>query len=315
MKNLLIALTLVSVFACEKDIRPDLGDPINAIVIDAWLNDRDVEQHISITRSQPYFEREFPTKIPNATVWVVDSEGQRFDFMEGDSTYIWSSPDGTPLAQPNSVYHLHALIGGTLFESVTYMGRVPEIDSIKFFYRPADLFITEDFYFAEFYARDPVGQGDTYWIRSWKNGIYLDKPAEINVAFDAGFSAGGAVDGIIFIQPIRTTINPFDQRADDSFIPPFLPGDSVYVEIHSISLSAFEFFAQVILQTNRDGGFAALFATPLANVNTNIFTQDQSTTEKVVGFFNVGAVSSAGLLLTEELAALAREEYERGDNL
>jgi hypothetical protein len=67
----------------------------------------------------------------------------------------------------------------------------------------------------------------------------------------------------------------------------------VYVEIHSLSEASFTYLTQVAIQTDRPGGFAELFATPLANVSTNI-TNVNATGTKVVGFFNVASVSGLG---------------------
>jgi hypothetical protein len=154
-----------------------------------------------------------------------------------------------------------------------------------------------DAYFAEFWSRDFIGSGDTYWIKSFKNGIYLNEPAEINIAYDAGFSEGGNVDGLIFIPPIRDAINPFEQDEDDEFISPFEDGDSVYVEIHSITNETFRFLNDVRIQTDRPGGFAELFAVPLSNVPTNIQYLGGDPQIVVAGFFNVAAVRSAGKTL------------------
>ena len=92
-------------------------------------------------------------------------------------------------------------------------------------------------------------------------------------------------------------------RNDDRFIfsiddKVYLKGDSIYVEIHSISNEAFFFLNQVIIETTREGGFGALFATPLANVSTNIVPENQS--EPVLGFFNIATVSSGGARLNSE---------------
>ncbi len=97
----------------------------------------------------------------------------------------------------------------------------------------------------------------------------MNNPDEINIAFDAGFSEGGNIDGLLFIPPIRDTINPFDEE-DNEFLSPFADGDDVEVEIYSITNEAFIFLNEMALQINRPGGFAELFATPLSNVPTNI---------------------------------------------
>ena len=77
-----------------------------------------------------------------------------------------------------------------------------------------------------------------------------------------------------------------------------IKGDSVYVEIHSISNEAYFFLTQVVIETNREGGFGALFATPLANVSTNIIPDNPS--NLVAGFFNIAAVSGEGSRLDSE---------------
>ena len=78
----------------------------------------------------------------------------------------------------------------------------------------------------------------------------------------------------------------------------YVKGDSVYVEIHSISNEAYFFLNQAIIETTRAGGFGALFATPLANVPTNIVPENQGTV--VAGFFNMAAVTSGGNRLRDE---------------
>ncbi|MEP1034291.1 DUF4249 family protein [Ekhidna sp.] len=90
---------------------------------------------------------------------------------------------------------------------------------------------------------------------------------------------------------------------DDRYVPLgdtalYVKGDTVYVEIHSISNEAYFFLNQVIIETTRAGGFGALFATPLANVPTNIIPENQE--NSVAGFFNIAAVSGGGNRLREE---------------
>ncbi len=172
------------------------------------------------------------------------------------------------------------------------MGRVPKIDSITFKQGTGNI-RNKDFYRGQFWATDPIGPGDTYWIKAYKNGVLLNKPSEINIAYDAALSKGSTFDGITFIQPIRNGINPDDTDSNSQPVSPYSPGDSVYVEINSLSEASFDFLSQVITQTNRPGGFSELFATPLANVPTNIFNENPKGTV-VVGFFNVASVSGLG---------------------
>ncbi|MFY0688005.1 MAG: DUF4249 domain-containing protein [Cyclobacteriaceae bacterium] len=312
MKQFIFIFSILFLLSCDDIITVELDDPQQAIIIDAWLTHTAEDQHIHVTRSQPYFENEFPTKISGASVFVIDSIGIPYIFEETAEGYTWANNTGQPFGTIGDYYALVVNVDGEQFNSWTQLKRVPSVDSIKFTYEPADNFITSPFYIAEFVATDPVGPGDTYWIKTWKNGQQLNKPSELNYVFDAGGSEGNIVDGQVFIQPVQNAINPFDENPDEenTFLPPYSVDDSVYVEIHSISPIAYYFLLEVSIQTNRDGGFAALFAQPVANVSTNIFNANENSKVRAYGFFNVAAVSSLGQRLSPEIAAEAKRLYD-----
>ncbi len=287
--------------ACEDIIDPTLEDAEPVIVFDAWISDTPGPQEIRIMLSQPYFDNTLPPGVQGATVQVTDNLGVVYDFVEDltePGVYRWTPAlQDETLGHVGRTYTLSALVAGETFESTTTMSRTTPIDSITFTFDEGNAFM-EDSYIAEVWARDSIGSGDAYWIKAWKNGGLLSKPSEINLAYDAGFSSGGEFDGVYFIYPIRTGINPYDQDENDVFLSPYMPGDSVYVEIHSLSDAAFSFLSQVIIQTNRPGGFGELFATPLANVSTNVVNTNSNGTP-AVGFFNVASVSGFGKKFVE----------------
>lgn len=282
--------------ACEDEISPTLESADPVLVIDAWLTNKPGNQTIKISKTQPYFENSLPSGVSGATVSVKDDQGNNFIFLEGATKgdYVWSPISNEVFGEVGRTYQLQVQIGGETFEATSEMNDVPVIDSLTFTFQEENAF-QPDSYLADFWATDLVGPGNTYWIKAWKNGVLLNKPSELNLAYDAGFSAGGNFDGITFITPIRQGVNPFevDENDKNKILSPYLPGDSLYVEIHSISIAAFNFMTEVGIQTNRPGGFAELFSTPLSNVSTNIFNQNASGSQ-VVGFFNVGAVASLG---------------------
>lgn len=288
--------------ACDDlvDVKLDEQDPF--MVVDAWLTHTDSTQKIILTYTQPYFNNNSPSTALGAMVEVRDLDTDEvFSFTDedGDGTYTWIPAEGTPFGTIGHSYHLNVLYQGVTYSATSHMDSVPAVDSITFEYNKKDGFFSDDYYIGEFWARDLPGLGNTYWIKTWKNGELLDDPDQINVAYDAGFSAGSEVDSLIFIQPIRTAINPFeeDEEDDDVLSPPYIPGDSAYVEIHAITNDAWFFLSRVAEETNRPGGFAELFATPLANVPTNIASSDENT--QVVGFFSVASVSALGVRVSE----------------
>ncbi|XOV92475.1 MAG: DUF4249 domain-containing protein [Bacteroidota bacterium] len=73
--------------------------------------------------------------------------------------------------------------------------------------------------------------------------------------------------------------------------------DSIYLELHSISPEAWFFLVRGQQETARPEGFGALFATPPANLPTNIIAD---TDVNVIGFFNVASVSTLGRKLTSD---------------
>lgn len=280
--------------SCETVIDPTLQTAEPILVVDAWVNNKPEPQVIRLTKTQPYFEQSLPPGVSGAQVMISGSDGSEYLFTEGeaDGEYIWTPGVGEVFGETGVMYTLTVVAEGETYQSITRMGRVPEIDSITFRREEASQFIDEMF-LAEFWAFDPAEPGDTYWIKAFKNGQLLNKPSDMNLAYDAGFTRGGNFTGAYFIAPIRTGINPFDQDENDKFLSPYVVGDSVYVEIHSLSEAAFDFLTQVAIQTDRPGGFSELFATPLANVPSNVFNVNPSG-KKVVGFFNVASVSGLG---------------------
>ncbi len=308
-KIIYLLLITITFFGCETNITPELDTAAKILVVDAWINQKMERQEIRITQSQPYFDNSIPSKISSATVTVEDlSNGTIYNFQEGSSSYFWN-PVGTPFGEVGHNYKLTVTAQGETFEAFSNLGRVPSIDSILFHYKPAETIIKEEYYLGEFMAKDPVGVGDAYWIKAWKNGVFLGKPAELNMAYDAGFSAGQPVDGQDFLIPIRNGFtNPMDKidGKQNEFIPPYKVGDSLYVEIHSINPLAFDFLYGVYFQIARSGGFSELFAMPLTNSSTNLKSTDKNSITNVAGFFNVAAVSSRGLKLTQEIANEAK---------
>ncbi len=298
-----LVLIIISLNACDERIDVELPFSESVLVVDAWIDNLPGEQRIFLSRSRPFFDTLTPQFINNATVQVVDDNAQVFDFINSNNgEYVWSPPsEGESFGEIGRSYTLNVTIDGMQFQSFSSMNRVPEIDSIILKLEIEEDFFPDTSYFAEFFARDFIGSGDSYWIRTFKNGQYLNKPQEINIAFDAGFSEGGNVDGLIFIPPIRDGVNPIEENPEDDneFLSPYQPGDSIFVEVRSVTNEIFDFLVEVQTQTNRPGGFSEIFGVPLANVPTNIVPL-QNPDQQILGMFSVMAVTSLGNRFDDE---------------
>lgn len=293
MKRILIA-AIVILTACEDQVNVTLPSAPEALVIDAWINNKKEPQVIHITKTQPYLQSELPPEVSGANVVVTNENGVVFNFEEeSPGRYVWDPQTSTAqITDEQLTYNLSVSVGGQKYASTSRIKRVPAVDSIKFTFKEERNPFQPEGYYGEFVSKDPVGQGDSYWIKSYKNGQLLNKPFELNIAYDAGFNAGGNIDGVVFIQPIQDAVNPLNEEMDA--VEPYEPGDSLYVEIHSITNEAFYFLQEVQIQTQRDGGFDEIFAEPVENVSTNIENVSDNPTGEVIGFFSMSAVSGAG---------------------
>ncbi len=295
---LLLFVTLFTsvLISCEDKINPSLEKADPLLVVDAWINNLPSEQTILLSLTQPYLENELPKSVSGASITVTDNQGKIYSFNESDKipgSYVWKPLGKEVFGKIGNSYSLSVKYNNEKFQAVSKMGRVPVIDSITFETEKqtgGTKMITR----GDFWASDPVGVGDTYWIKSFKNGVLLNKPTELNFAYDAGFDPGAKADGVVFIPPIRGRMNSVDEDTENGGNrSPFSNGDSVNVQIHSITYASYLYLDQVELQTNRPGGFSELFSRPLSNVPTNIVNSTPAGS-KALGFFNVAAVSSLG---------------------
>ena len=298
MRNTLLPFLLLILISCEDIITPELptNDPI--LVVDAWLNNLNEEQKIILSSTQDYLDSTSSPSVSGAIVQVSDNLGNVFDFVESvPGEYVWQPTNlKNNLGDVGSSYTLNIQHDGKEIIAQSTMNRTSIIDSINFVRGQ----FPEGSYYAEFWSREEAGIGDAYWIKSYVNGIYQNGLDDIITCIDAGASSEGAViDGIPFIPPIRRGITRFETDDDGDFISPFNKGDSIYVEIHSVTYEAFDFLNKTSIQINRPGGFGELFAVSLSNVPTNLQVVNDNRFP-VVGFFNISAVHGMGNTLDEE---------------
>lgn len=278
------------------DINTEGTDPV--LVIDAWVNDKSQVQTIYLTFSQDYFDNKNSAPgVSGAKVVVTDNAGNSYQFIEqpGNTSgaYQWHPSADERLGVSGRIYTLTVEYDGEDYKSSCVMGRVPAVDSISFKLEEGNSFF-DDEYRAEFWGTDLPGKGDTYWIKTYKNSVLMNKASEINIAYDAGRGVGNLFDGVTFISPIRMAITPNEVDENGDRVSPLKSGDSLYVEIHSLTAESYNYLNEVITQTNKSGGFSELFtSTPLANVSSNI-TNTNPEGSPVVGFFNVSAVAGKG---------------------
>lgn len=292
----LIALTsVVGLTGCEDviDLKTETGPA--QLVVDGWITDQPGPQTIRLTLSAAYFNNGPAPIATGAEVTITDDKGTAFPFryVPEKKVYQWTPPqDSLKLGRIGRTYTLKILFEGEEYRATNQIKRVPTIDSLtykeeRFPIKPPQG--PQEGYLAEFFARDFPGFGDTYWIKPLKDGkLYGTDANDISLVFDGAFSPGAPSDGLVFIQPLRQSINVGKL---------FSAGDTAGVELHSITPEAYYFLLQV-RQESANGG---IFAVPPANIPTNIQNVNLNG-KKALGFFGASGVSRAETVIDPKQA-------------
>ena len=301
MKNRALTLFLVALTAvagltsCEDviDLKTETGP--TQLVVDGWITDQPGPQTIRLSLSAGYFNNGPAAMATGAEVVVTDDEGTPFPFryIPEKKTYQWTPPqDSVVLGRVGGTYTLTIRYEGEEYVATNQIKRVPAIDSLTYTQEKLPIKPQEgpqEGYIAEFFARDFLGLGDTYWIKPLKGGkLNGTEASRISLAFDGAFSPGSPADGLIFIQPLRQSITANQL---------FSASDTAGVELHSLTLESYYFLLQV-RQESANGG---IFAVPPANIPTNIHNVKPDG-KKALGFFGASAVSRAETVIDPKKA-------------
>lgn len=298
MKKFLQLLVLVVIISCEEIIYPKIGVNNPILVVDAWLNNNNKMQKIQLSTTQDYLDSSSIKFISGAEIFLTDDQGNKFDFDDrGNGEYIWTpNINFQSLGEIGTKFLLNISYNGKNIKATSTINRTSRIDSVNF----VEGEFPENSFYAEFWSTEKEGVGDAYWIQAYKNGERLTRSQDIITCIDAGASSEGAIiDGIPFIPPIRRAITKFEQDDDNEFKSPFEYGDSLYVEIHSISYEAFDFLNRVSIQIDRQGGFSELFAVSLSNSPTNLIVENDNQ-YPILGFFCISEVNGMGNVLDDD---------------
>jgi hypothetical protein len=298
--KLLRALFILSAFgflstSCEDIIDVNVDQKQKKIVVDAFVNNLDTTQQITLTESVPYFATPGTEPfISDATVLIADTSASNFKifpFIHKDSgVYEWTPKPST--GDTFQVGRQYALIiihrGDTLISACRLNPTVSVIDSLSAV--PVEgngpPFIDSGKY-VELFANDLPGMGNFYWVKTFRNDSFLNDIRNLNISQDMGNNSNGQ-DGGLFIYPIRFS-------GINQFLRPYRDGEKVRVEVHSITLEAFFWFNLIVNERNNGG----LFATPPVNIQSNIIPLNKNMERGVAGFFCISDVRSAEIRIKE----------------
>lgn len=273
------ALLIILLPACEEVVDLELPKGRSQIVVDAFVSDETEVQTIKLTWSAGYFDNGLPDAVKSAEVKITGSDGSVYTFVEqGNGNYQYDASTLPAMDSVGTLYTLHLKYDGVEYIAESYLNPVPEIDKIGF-YSELNHLTMEQNTFAEFFATDIAGRTDYYWIKSFINGEAVGDPGRFNIVRNAS-SIGSNTDGLMFDLFVRRSINDFEMPIEN--------GDTVKVELYSISESSWNFLNRV----NTEAGNGGLFSVPPANIESTITDLAGEQQEDVLGVFTMMSESS-----------------------
>jgi len=304
-------LAIIILFSsCEKNTTLNLKKGETQLAVDAYLTNQPGEQIIKLRLTKGYLDNNEQPPANGAIVSIsvadsiIEKYGSQFPglsffskpmvFVEDGSTGNYKYPltagfDTLPIFgrifNIPIPYTISITYQDETFKATTFKDNVPTIDSLTYRYRKQQINGTDTlkagYVVTDMNCVDLKGEGNCYWLKSFRNRTFFNKPSEINLCYDGAFGSGS--DGLNFIAPIAFAITP--ERLD--------VGDTLRVECHSIGVATFYYMSLAQQQMTNTG----LFATPPVNVFTNVENINKSSKAKAVGFFTLATVSKKEIVI------------------
>lgn len=280
---LILSLTMMS---CEDVIQLDVPKTDPFLVVDGSITNLAGEQVIKLSKSQDLLSSAPVEGVKNASVKVTDDLGKVYEFkdLKNNGRYVWTPVKPTDvLGMVGRTYSLEINSEGETYRAVSKLNRVPRIDSIV--YKLDDANIRQQGtgkpdkgYDANFYAVDPIGVGDCYRIKIYRNDTLRNTAEDIIIAYDGIGNKSPIGDGLMFVRPLRRLSTTSLYRENDK----------VRVELLSITEAHFDFWLQLRQELNNAG----LFARPTARIPSNINNINPNSAKQASGWFGASAISS-----------------------
>lgn len=238
---LLIILGIFAFSSCEEVVQLDLDTAAERLVIDARIIQRTDEPTfavVQLSRTASFYTEDNP-HVTDATVFLTDDEGVRYDLNHSDSgRYASPLPNNFPLS-PDVEIELTVIDGNETYKATASYAQTVPIEEVE----TEEVAGLDDLTRISAFYQDPEETGNYYLF------TYVD---EFNVEIDTGddeFSNGNLTPTIFFIEELEQ-------------------GAQARVIIEGLDRRAFDFYN--ILLSQSDGGSAGPFGTQPAEVRGNI---------------------------------------------
>ncbi len=272
--TLTFAMITLMILSCEETIVLDIDQAPSNIVIESTLTNELRRHKVKVTRTLDFYQTGRSPAVTNATVYITDDLGNRFDFVHNpdgvadmNGHYLSEIPFQAELFQ---TYTLQVAIDGVSYTATDELLPVTSIDSLTYrinFREFLDPQTPGRYYEVLLYAKEPQETKDYYFFKFFRNdsSIFVG-PTDIYFADDV--ILGEEINGIP--SPVL-----------------YMEGDMARIEMYSLTRNAYLFYNDLFNLINNDGG---MFGSPPVNPRTNL-------SNGALGLFQVSAVAKESILI------------------
>ena len=245
LKYLAAALPLLA--GCEKVITPAFKTSAAQLVIEGNLADDNRPALVSLSTSADYTATNTFAPVTGATVTLADNAGNRETLREATPGQYAGA---AVLGVAGRTYILSVATGGTIYVAQSTLP-APVVPFDKLSTQLSA--IGKDNIQAVVDYTDPVGQGNGYLFRQYRNGLLNNTIFLQNDQYN---------DGKHVTQPLRTMGGPSN---DPNNVNKLVVGDSLVVEMQNIDPGVYEYFRTLNLILTTNPATATTPANPKSN--------------------------------------------------
>ena len=282
---ILLAFTLLLLNACEDVVQVKLSnEDVNMYAVEAKITTEN-NPFVRLYRTQVVSSDKPYTGISNAEVTISDNSKppkniQLIESSETPGLYIPNENEDFK-GETGKEYTVNISTNGTMLTATDMLSRVEPIDSIQVH---SSLRGDNRFLGIFTYGNETPGLGNYYKWNIFINNKLLKDAQYLVIASDE-LVEGNYVEGFEIFTDFHDPSKPEDRLIQ--------LGDTIQVKQTSISAFAYNYYYQMLNQSQSGG----LFSVPPANIKSNFSASDGST---VVGLFTASDVSDSNTIIIDE---------------
>lgn len=275
MKNFNLSVIYLSILfaltSCEEVIELDLANTEPQVVIEGIVTDQTGPYTVTISKTTDFYKTNFFPAGTGATVKIADSEGNLDTLVEVEAG-VYRTTDLQGVA--GRTYNLTVEFDGEIYTaSSTIPADKIMIDSLAYAFEEKSLFNDEG-YFVTNYFTDLIVARNYFRLNIFVNGApFMFENDDEELVEDNNF---WLIDDKYFS----------GNQIEYGFPLKLVEGDSVYVELHNLDKSTYDFYTTLV-QVFDNGGMAP--SNPITNLNNS-----------ALGYFAAFSVDSASIIVVEE---------------